>query len=165
MAFFAEEPFEFARRGYVHVFVDMRGTGGSGGTMPLVPAEERRDIVRLRSYPEETAGAIMTTEFARVAEDVTVSNAFQDIAAQAQDLETIYYLYVVDQEDHLRGVLSARDLVSGYELFGSALRLSINPSWQLDARVDNLFDEEYEVAVGFPGPERSFRLGATFRTR
>ena len=80
--------------------------------MPLVPAEDRRDIIRLRSYPEETAGAIMTTEFARIHERTTVREALEEIGRQAKELETIYYLYVVDEDDHLRGVLSARRLVS-----------------------------------------------------
>jgi len=80
--------------------------------MPLVPVDERRDIQRLSSFPEDTAGAVMTTEFARLSEDLTVGRAFEEIARQAADLETIYYLYVVDQEDHLRGLVSARELVS-----------------------------------------------------
>jgi magnesium transporter len=80
--------------------------------MPLIPVEERRDIQRLRSYLEGTAGAQMTTEFARLSEDLTVSQALQEVSRQAEELETIYYLYVVDEEDHLRGLVSARDLVS-----------------------------------------------------
>jgi magnesium transporter len=80
--------------------------------MPLIPTEERRDIQRLSSFPEETAGAEMTTNFARLSEDWTVGRALQEISRQAEEMETIYYLYVVDQEDHLRGLLSARQLVS-----------------------------------------------------
>ena len=80
--------------------------------MPLVPSEERRDILRLQSYPEDTAGAEMTTEFARLNEDLTVGEALKEIAPQAEELETIYYLYVVDDEDHLHGLVSARQLVS-----------------------------------------------------
>ncbi len=80
--------------------------------MPLVPAEERRDILRLRAYPEYTAGAIMTTEVARLSEHATVKQALDEIARQSEELETIYYLYVVDEADHLRGVLSARQLVA-----------------------------------------------------
>ncbi len=80
--------------------------------MPLLPAEERRDIQRLSSLPEHTAGAIMTTEFARLSENLTVRQALEEITRQAEQLETIYYLYVVDQDDHLRGLVSARQLVS-----------------------------------------------------
>ncbi len=80
--------------------------------MPLVSTEERRDIIRLSSYPEETAGAIMTTRFARLSEDLTVRQALDEIARQAAEQETIYYLYVVDSEDHLRGLVSARQLLA-----------------------------------------------------
>jgi len=80
--------------------------------MPLIPSDERRDIQRLSAYPEDTAGAVMTTQFARLSEDVTIRRAQEQIAAQAEELETIYYLYVVDDEDHLRGLLSFRQLVS-----------------------------------------------------
>lgn len=80
--------------------------------LPLLPAEMRRDVVRLRAYPEGTAGAVMTTEFARLKETDTVREALADLSHQAENLETIYYLYVVDDEDHLRGTVSARQLVS-----------------------------------------------------
>jgi magnesium transporter len=80
--------------------------------MPLVPTKERRDIMRLSAYPEGTAGAIMTTEFARLDEDWTVGEALREIGKQAEQLETIYYLFVVDREDHLRGLVSARQLIS-----------------------------------------------------
>ena len=40
--------------------------------MPLIPSDERRDIQRLSAYPEDTAGAVMTTEFARLSEDLPI---------------------------------------------------------------------------------------------
>lgn len=80
--------------------------------MPLVPSEERRDILRLSAFPEGTAGAIMTTEFARLRESWTVGESLRDVGKQAEELETIYYLFVVDDEDHLRGLVSARQLIS-----------------------------------------------------
>ncbi len=81
-------------------------------TLPLVPTEERRDILRLRAYPEGTAGAVMTTEVARLSESATAGEALQELGRQAQDLETIYYVYIVDDENHLRGLVSARQLVT-----------------------------------------------------
>ena len=77
----------------------------------LLPTEERRQLLRLRQYPEATAGAIMTTEFARLSETATVKESMEIIGKQAEELETIYYIYVVDDEDHLRGIVSARQLV------------------------------------------------------
>lgn len=80
--------------------------------LPLLPVEERRNILRLRAYPEGTAGSIMTTEVAMLAESLTVRQALAELSRQAEHLETIHYIYVVDSDDHLQGVVSSRQLVS-----------------------------------------------------
>lgn len=80
--------------------------------LPLVPTEERRDILRLSAYPEGTAGAVMTTEIAKLPETLTVRAALEEIGRQAKDLETIYYIYIVDEQNHLRGLVSTRQLVT-----------------------------------------------------
>ncbi|MCA9144244.1 MAG: magnesium transporter [Planctomycetaceae bacterium] len=80
--------------------------------LPLLPAEVRREILRLRAYPEGSAGAVMTTEAAKLSESLTVREALDELSRQAEHLETIYYLYIVDDTDHLRGLVSARDLIS-----------------------------------------------------
>jgi len=80
--------------------------------LPLIPMEERRDILRLRQHPEGTAGSVMTTEMAKLSENLTVGEALEEIGRQAKDLETIYYIYIVDDENHLRGLVSARQLVT-----------------------------------------------------
>src|SRR3954465_9105062 len=80
--------------------------------LPRLPLEIRREILRLREYPEGTAGAMMTTEVAKLGEQLTAREALLELGKQAESLETIYYLYVVDDDDHLKGVVSARELVS-----------------------------------------------------
>src|SRR6185436_7425102 len=80
--------------------------------LPLLPSDERRNILRLRSYPEGTAGAMMTTEAVKLSESLTVKEALDELSHQAEELETIYYLYIVDDTDHLRGLVTARMLVS-----------------------------------------------------
>ena len=79
--------------------------------LALVSQEERRNILRLREYPEDTAGSVMTTDVAKLDESLTVSDALTELGRQASELETIYYLYVVDDTDHLRGVVSTKQLV------------------------------------------------------
>jgi outer membrane cobalamin receptor len=54
-------------------------------------------------------------------------------------------------------------IVDGYSIFGTALTLDLGTDWQLQARVDNLTDEEYETFLGFPGPARGFRAGVRYR--
>jgi magnesium transporter len=80
--------------------------------MALLQPEERRDTQRLQSYPEGTAGALMTTEVARLPESLTVRAALEQLSRIAEGLETIYYIYIVDDENHLRGAISARQLVT-----------------------------------------------------
>ena len=80
--------------------------------LPLLPSEERRDILHLRSYPEETAGAVMTTDVAKLPEDLTPREAMARLQEFAKEVEVIYYLYIVDEQDHLRGLVSFRQLVS-----------------------------------------------------
>jgi magnesium transporter len=80
--------------------------------LPLLPLEDRRDIQRLQSYPEGTAGALMTTEVAMLTEKLTAREALEELGRQAAELETIYYLYVVDDDNLLRGIVSTRQLVS-----------------------------------------------------
>lgn len=80
--------------------------------LALVPAPDRRDIRRLQTFPEGTAGALMTTEVACLSETLTVRQALEALSRQAERLETIYYIYVVDDTNHLRGVVSGRILIS-----------------------------------------------------
>jgi len=80
--------------------------------LALVPAPDRRDIRRLQNFEEGTAGAIMTTEVACLSETFTVRQALDELSRQAERLETIYYIYVVDDTNHLRGVVSGRTLIS-----------------------------------------------------
>lgn len=79
--------------------------------LSLLSHEERRNVIRLREYPDSSAGSVMTTDVAKLEEHLTVSKALAELGHQAEELETIYYLYVVDENDHLRGVVSAKQLV------------------------------------------------------
>ena len=80
--------------------------------LKLLPADARRDILRLSAHPENTAGAVMTTAVAKLPEDISVRNALEALQSQSDDVETIYYLYIVDDSDHLRGLVSTRELIS-----------------------------------------------------
>ncbi|TVP99801.1 MAG: magnesium transporter [Planctomycetaceae bacterium] len=80
--------------------------------LPLLPWKDRRDIQRLQAYPEGTAGALMTTEMAKLDETLSVRQALDALASQSEYFETIYYLFIVGENDQLRGVVSARQLVS-----------------------------------------------------
>lgn len=55
-----------------------------------------------------------------------------------------------------------RTTVAGHHLFGAAAVWRFGDAWRLRLRVDNLADEDYETLIGYPGPERTFRLGLRY---
>lgn len=110
--------------------------------LALVPAPDRRDIRRLQTFEEGTAGSIMTTEAACLSEKLTVRQALETLSRQAERLETIYYIYVVDDTNHLRGVVSTRMLVSS---FGKQDRI-IGDLMDTDILTVNANDDQQEVA-------------------
>lgn len=79
--------------------------------MPLIAAEDRQDIKRLSAYPEGTCGAEMSTDFLALRDDMTFRQALDEISRQSRSLETIYYLYVVDSNGKLVGLVSAKELL------------------------------------------------------
>ena len=74
--------------------------------------EEPIDFGDLLKYPEDSAGGIMTTEYISLPADIPVEDAISRLREIAPEAETIYYVYVVDEEGHLIGVLSLRDLIA-----------------------------------------------------
>jgi len=73
---------------------------------------DAEDMRELLSYPEHSAGGIMTTEYAWARLDDTAAEATERLREQAEYVETVYYIYVVDRSEHLRGVFSLRDLLT-----------------------------------------------------
>ena len=82
-----------------------------GELLSLLHVEDRRDIQRLTAFPEDSCGSEMTTDFVRLHENMTVSEALDEISRQTAVIETVYYLYVVDENDHLVGLVSAKQLL------------------------------------------------------
>ncbi|MDD3984803.1 MAG: CBS domain-containing protein [Methanobacterium sp.] len=79
--------------------------------LDLMEPEESNDLRKLLKYPENTAGGIMTTKFAYVNQDLTVTEVLNSLRRMADDVETIYYVYVISKRGDLVGVISLRDLL------------------------------------------------------
>ncbi len=77
----------------------------------LIDAEEAEDIRELMGYHENTAGGLMTTEYIVLPGNFTAEEAITKLRTIAPKAETVYYLYVVDKDEKLIGVLSLRDLI------------------------------------------------------
>ena len=73
--------------------------------------ESVSDVLSLLSYPEGSAGALMAKELVKVEETWTVATAIKEIRVQAQDIENIYTIYVVDSYGKLTGRLSLQHLL------------------------------------------------------
>lgn len=77
----------------------------------LIARAERNDIRKLLSYDESSAGSIMTTEYASLPANITVREAIDRLRQQAPNSETIYYVYILDQNRRLEGLISLRELI------------------------------------------------------
>lgn len=80
--------------------------------LSLMESEEATEVKDLLSYEEDTAGGLMTSEFLDFPPDVSVDEVLANIRLLAPDLEFIYYVYVVDNEDHMLGVLTLKKLLT-----------------------------------------------------
>lgn len=79
----------------------------------LMEKDEADDIRTLLDYPPDSAGGIMTTEFAWIPQGLTVDKAmaFLRSSEDAQEVEDMYYIYVLDEKECLVGIIYLRDLV------------------------------------------------------
>src|SRR5512140_1158145 len=79
--------------------------------LDLLDLPTRKEVTALLAYAEDEAGGLMSTRYARLRPQMTADEAISYLRRQARDkIETIYYAYVVDPEQHLLGVVSFRDL-------------------------------------------------------
>jgi CBS domain-containing protein/sporulation protein YlmC with PRC-barrel domain len=81
------------------------------GILKEMEQEIAEDVKELLSHPEETAGGLMTTAYLSFLPSTTVLEALQVIRREAEDLDFVYYLYITDEDEHLLGMLSLRELL------------------------------------------------------
>lgn len=74
--------------------------------------EHAKDIVELMRYDEDTAGGLMAKEFIQANENWNVLTCIQEIRKQAENVSRVHSIYVVDDEDRLKGRLSLKDLIT-----------------------------------------------------
>ena len=79
--------------------------------LALMEKDEAEEVQELLGYAEDSAGGLMTTEFIELDNHLTAGGAIDRLRELEPDAETIYYVYVTDEEHKLVGVLSLRDLI------------------------------------------------------
>lgn len=74
--------------------------------------EQAGDIVDLLKYDEDTAGGLMGTEMIVVNENWSMPQCIEEMRKQAEDMDEIYYVYVIDDDERLKGVLPLQRLIT-----------------------------------------------------
>ncbi|MEX1126435.1 MAG: magnesium transporter [Acidimicrobiia bacterium] len=108
--------------------------------LSLMDDESEQEIRRLLLYPQDSAGGLMTTDIAVLPIGLTAGEAIERIRSLNDELEDLSYVYVVDDEGRLKGVISFRDLV--FKRPGASLDEAMVPD---PVSVDAFSDRE-EVA-------------------
>ncbi len=88
--------------------------------------EQARFILDMLHYPEDVAGGLMQKELIKVNANWTVSECVEEIRRQAEDVEKVYAVYVVDDEQKLKGIVSLKRIILARK----------------NTKIENIFDEE-----------------------
>jgi magnesium transporter len=118
--FLSKMPSDVIARQYIE-FMDTDDAADVIGELPdekreevlhyIDDAEHAGDIQSLLTYDEDSAGGIMAAELVAVNEHWSVQTCLKEIGRQAEDIDEIYYVYVVGDNEELKGVLSLKKLI------------------------------------------------------
>jgi flagellar motility protein MotE (MotC chaperone)/sporulation protein YlmC with PRC-barrel domain len=112
----------------------------SQGLLALMDTDEAAEVRLLLTYPENSAGGIMTTQFAWVGTDLTAEESIQFLRQNATDAETLFYVYVLDKEKHLQGVFSLNNLIF------APPQAKVDEFMETRVKTVHLLDDQDEVA-------------------
>jgi magnesium transporter len=114
----------------------------------LMEDDDEKDVRHLLGYPEESSGGIMTTEFAHIPDNYTVEAALTYLRTNEDALadEFMFYVYILDEKERLKGVVSLRDLVTA----------------PLDSPVSKWFDDDPAVVNPLVSQEETAYLVAKY---
>ena len=106
----------------------------------LQDVEHAKDIVDLLRYDEDTAGGLMHKELVKVNENWNVLTCVKEMRIQAENISRVHSIYVVDDEDRLKGRLSLKDLLT------TSSRTPINDVYITKLNFVKVDTEDVEVA-------------------
>ncbi len=105
--------------------------------IPLLGTDARQVIQKLLSYPPNTAGALMTTEYVAVPASWTVAQTLQHIRQVERTRETVYAIYVLEPaSQQLQQVVTMRRLITGLPEESILDVAQVNPPVTVDALMD-----------------------------
>ena len=106
----------------------------------LQDVEHAKDIVDLLRYDEDTAGGLMHKELVKVNENWNVLTCVKEMRIQAENISRVHSIYVVDDEDRLKGRLSLKDLLT------TSSRTAVNDVYIKKLNFVKVDTEDVEVA-------------------
>jgi len=128
----------------------------------LMEKEEAEDVQELLEHEEDTAGGLMTTEYLEFPPDMTVEEAIKELRLEAPDVETIYYLYILDLNERIVGVISLKNLIlaSPQALLGDIMKTPVK-TVPLDADENEVaeFISKYNLLAAPVVDENGFLRG------
>jgi len=105
--------------------------------------EKAEDLRELLVHPDETAGGLMTTAYLSLTPGDTIETAVGRLKAEAQNLDIMDYIFIVDEEEVLKGVVSIRDLLTAHPHQTLA---QIQPTRVVSVKLD---EDQNEVVEAF----------------
>ena len=112
--------------------------------------EQAGDIIDLLKYDEDTAGGLMGTEMIVVNENWSMPETIKQMRLQAEDMDEIYYVYVVDDDNKLRGILPLKKLITNPSVSKIKHVMDVDPvSVKADTPIDDvaLDFEKYDLVA------------------
>ena len=116
-----------------------------------IDREDSEELTELMTYSHDTAGGLMSPDVISVKSTCTVAETIEILRREAEEAETLYYAYVVDEDEVLLGVLALRDLVlakPNEPIRNVAIRELVSLPVDMDAEeVANVFDKYNYLAL------------------
>ena len=107
----------------------------------LEDVEHAKDIVELLRYEEDTAGGLMAKELVRVNENWTVLTCVREMRRQAEEVEKVHSVYVVDDDERLLGTLSLKSLLT------TSTKTPVKEIYRKDVNSVEVNQKDEEVAL------------------
>ena len=127
-----------------------------------LPTEDRQRVSAMLNYPPESAGGIMSDQFFALREEMTIGEAQRLLQGHEdqREAEQVAYMYVVDEADRLKGILSIHDLVfrQPHRRISEIMKSEVKHVWVDDdqEKIAQLFDHYHYMAL--PVLDRNGRL-------
>jgi len=112
--------------------------------------EQAGDIVDLLKYDKDTAGGLMGTEMVTVNENWSMPECLKEMRQQAEDLDEIYYVYVIDDDERLRGVFPLKKMITSPSVSKVKHVMKKDPiSVRVDTAIDDVVQtiEKYDLVA------------------